>query len=165
MDIFTHLKRMVAEPKVYALTVESSQGQVLYLGVHFSLEEAHVAARDQLESFAPFALKGDTVSIDLWNIMPARQVIAQLIDPSKISVKSPMSDMMSATKRVEKNDHQRKITAIDQIEEMKETKNNLMKKLIEDADISQVEKAKKLIGTSSYRYVVKAIEKKHEKKA
>ena len=44
MDIISNLKREIMEPKVFAVMVRSENAQALYLGVHFSLEEAYSSA-------------------------------------------------------------------------------------------------------------------------
>jgi len=82
VELFDKLKKMIAEPKVYALMVRSDRGSVLHLGVHFSLEEAYAAARTRMQSIATHKV-GEAMDIDLWNCMPARECIVNFFDPSK----------------------------------------------------------------------------------
>ena len=191
MDIFTKLKRTVTEPKIYAVMVESARGQVLHLGVHFSLEEAYSAARQRMEVLAPHS-QGEAMDIDLWNTIPARQAIAQLMDPSwanelvKLPEGAPENPVDShlapvnqgqivagnfppmLQKLLERPGAVQPIatpttipTISDHIKDIKTKKNELMKKLIDDGSISQVEKLKSLLGPYSRRYVLRAIEKKN----
>lgn len=51
-------------------------------------------------------------------------------------------------------------TIEDCVNDMKLVKNDLMKKLIEEADVEKVGKLKSLLGPNSYRYVMGQIEKK-----
>lgn len=83
MELFSKLKKMVMEPKVYSLLVRSARGQVLHIGVHFSLEEAYAAARKRMELLATHK-EGEAMDIDLWNSIPIRDVITQAFDPNKI---------------------------------------------------------------------------------
>jgi hypothetical protein len=180
---------MVSEPKIYAVLVESARGQVLHLGVHFSLEEAYAAARVRMESLTPHS-KGEAMDIDLWNTMPARQAIAQLMDPSWANelVKLPESngetpvDSRVQTGPVEQVDPQKlssmldslflkpateekqpaETTINDYVQGIKTKKNALMKKLIQDGDVAQVEKFKSVLGPYSRRYVLKQIENKNK---
>ena len=183
-DILSKIKRQVLEPKIFTLLVSSAHGQVLHLGVHFSLEEAYAAARKRMELLSPHTQE-EAIEMQLWNSMPARQAIAHIIDPSKAEAlfnpehtqtitpfasgvfvgngKLPplLEDLMKAAKPLIKNSlNDQPTTVIDHIQELKNSKNNLMKKLIEDGDENQVERAKWLLGAYSKRYVLKAIGKK-----
>ena len=72
MDIISNLKREIMEPKVFAVMVRSENAQALYLGVHFSLEEAYSSAVKTLPGWKP----GDNTDIDLWNSMPAKLAVS-----------------------------------------------------------------------------------------
>lgn len=186
MDIFSKLKRMVQEPKIYALTVDSDRGQTLYLGAHFSLEDAFAAARERMEMIIPHGPE-ETLSIDLWNTLSARQAIAQLMDPAWANELVPTQEKrdLSPEERsraaavangdlpssmaalltsfsTNKAGEEKKITLTinDHILSVKETKNLLMKKLIDSESISQAEKLKSLLGPNSLKYVLKEIQKK-----
>lgn len=191
MDI--SLKRAVLEPKIFALMVESARGQVLHLGVYFSLEEAYAAARQRMEILSPLAL-GEAADIDLWNSMSARQVIAQLMDPAKANEliqalpegtpKEPVDNSIGGPtfvvgggsgdiskfpellqKLLKKPGAVAPLvnsTIREQVQDIKTKRNELMKMLIRDGDISRVEELKSVLGSNSYRYVLKAIEKKNK---
>lgn len=75
---------MVLEPKVYTLIVRSARGQVLHLGVHFSLDEAYAVAKMKLGALVPHN-QGEAMDIDLWNAIPARECVAQFFDPNKVA--------------------------------------------------------------------------------
>lgn len=195
MDILSKIKRLVLEPKIYAVLVRSVRGQVLHLGTHFSLEEAYAHARKRMEDLVPHK-PGEAMDIELWNSMPARQAIAQITDPTKIDevmkevtsiqqVITPiangavfdMSELPPIIEELLKNSSPKSITQVkhpvndeiptltDHIQDVKDSKNDLMQKLIDDADIAQVEKVATLLGAHSRRYVLKAIEKKLLKKS
>jgi len=194
MDILLKINKKVSEPKVFVLLVRSARCQVLYSGVHFSLEEAYSVARRKIEALAPHKY-GDAVDIDLWDIIPARQLIAQFLDPSKVNeLISPSSENTSninsnnptnslevtnlppnlylppAIEKILKQADlptQEEIVPIptldDHIQDVKESKNDLMKKLINEGDSIQVEKLKNLLGPYSTRYVLREIDKKAKK--
>jgi len=84
-DLLSKLKRMVVEPKIYAILVTSSRGQILHIGVHFSLEEAYTVARSRMEEFTPHQ-PGEAIDIELWNTMSARQMLTQIIESTQISL-------------------------------------------------------------------------------
>jgi hypothetical protein len=183
---------MVLEPKVYTLLVSSARGQVLHLGVHFSLEEAYSSARKRLEELTPHN-KGDAMDIQLWNSMPARQAIAFITDPTKINEVFPenvqqtitpiahgavlvegfgklppvLEALLNATPTMQAAKapavEEKPPTVTDHIQDLKDSKNDLMKKLIADGDINQVEKIKGLLGSYSRKYVLKEIERKGPK--
>lgn len=200
------IKRAVLEPKVYALIVSSTRGQVLHLGVHFSLEDAYAHARKRLETLA-IHTPGEAMDIQLWNSMPARQVMAHLTEPSKLeelgkalantmplpaettihpiangviiegmgklppileallSMGEQVYPNPTATPVKKENPMETPPTVNEYIQDLKDSKNDLMKKLIDDGDVAQVEKFKGLLGGNSRRYVLKAIEKNALKKS
>lgn len=198
-DLISKLKRMVSEPKIFSLLVSSARGQILYMGVHFSLEEAYTSARKKMESFTEHR-KGESIEIDLWNTIPARQAIAQIVEPIHLDSVFPAPAEATASDTTNKSGHlplpedqiqspvqmvkellnledildkdrikgggqtpsEKKYTASEQVRDVRKSKNDLMKKLIVDGDLDQVDKAKDVLGTSSVRYVKNAIAKKKE---
>lgn len=80
-DLISKLKRKITEPKVFSLLISSMRGQIMYMGIHFSLEEAYAEAKRQMNDFSPLK-DGESVDLDLWNAIPARQVVSQIVDPS-----------------------------------------------------------------------------------
>jgi hypothetical protein len=204
MDISSKIKRTVLEPKVYALLVTSAKGQILHLGVHYSLEEAYSSARQRMEVLAPHDSR-EAVDIQLWNSMSARQVIACLTDPQKVNESNgvdahrtitPMVNgaflvegtgelppiikalldgpttgpafaspvfipEVPETPEVPEEAEQPVITTIDDhIQDVKDSKNDLIKKLIEEGDMAQVDKLKPLLGTYAHRLVLKEIKER-----
>jgi len=168
MEISPNLKQKILEPKIYALIVKSIKGQVLHLGVHFTLEEAYAAACKKMQDFSPHTI-GENIDIDLWNSTPVRQVIVQSLDSGKIDkiVRSYIHDIVSGKIDEEVLFKEEKVPVYtvnrpEEREKVKESKNDLMKKLIETGDITQVEKVKNL-NANSRRYVIEKILKKSKK--
>jgi hypothetical protein len=161
MDIISNLKREIMEPKVFALMVKSENAQALYLGVHFSLEEAYSSAVRTLPGWKP----GDNTDIDLWNGMPARLAVAYLMDSSKIVNMMHAGEEKTTNKKDNTKSKDTTITSTsDFVKNIKDTKNDLIKKLIEDGDVDQVKSMKGLISSYSQKYILDEIEKKNKKK-
>lgn len=186
-----NMKKTVLEPKVYALILKSKCGQSLHVGVHFTLEEAYGAARRRIEKL-PGYKDGDAVDIDLWNTMPGRQAIVELMDPTHLSAvhlevnanqeipfdlkgnpQEALADMPEAVRNLLEGvmagpetfmetimAGAEEDTIEDCVNDMKLVKNDLMKKLIAEANIEQADKLKGLLGSNSYRYVMSEIKKK-----
>jgi len=191
---------MVVEPKVYAMLVSSSRGQILHIGVHFSLEEAYTVARERMDKFTPHKA-GDPIDIELWNTLTARQVLTQIIESSNIDVSKKgdeekpkensvvdrtsfpqaIVDIISADDpvafieqmnnrgmdgvevpiRIRKQmQPKRKVTASDAARGLRRSKNELMKRLIDEGNVEQISKFKDLLDANSQRYILNAIEKK-----
>ena len=200
------IKQLLSEPRVYALIVRSSQMEILHLGIHFSLDEAYSAARRHIENLKGIR-PGEAIDIDLWNSIPAHEVMSQFVNPISVGNVTPVPEgtpteptdrLITATPQSPMDGTfipvfpnlltelppllQTAIGALarnpetptahmpaplppppsikDHIDGMKELKNNLMRRLIEDGDVSKVEEAKILLGPHSSKYVLKAIEKK-----
>lgn len=193
-NLFSNIKRMLIEPKVYALIVSSSKGQTLHLGVHFSLEEAYSVARRKLEQIAVHD-PGEAVDIELWTSSSARQ-ISMTINGADSVQKDNIDDHKSSVKEFSSNDQQDSVIPqsvfaendLDKIpEEIKQIirnitisnsnpknlfletnddamvenpKNDLMKKLIAEGSMFQVNKNKGMLDESSLQYVKSAIRDK-----
>ena len=72
---FFGLKNKEIEPQVFAILVTSTQGNLLHLGVHYSLEEAYFTARERLFNISKN--KNLPVEIDLWNSAPLKNLVKQ----------------------------------------------------------------------------------------
>jgi hypothetical protein len=173
MDILKNIKKEVLEPKIYAILVHSMRGQVLHLGIHFTLDEAYGDACKQLETISPHR-PGEAKDMDMWNTIPIRQVIAGIVDENKIGDLAGFLDNNAeqehlsgfgdtilhsiSSKPIKTNE---KIDSVEQkVENIKNTKNELMQKLIEDGNIKKVEDLKGILDATSRRYVMKKIQAK-----
>lgn len=83
LDLLTKLKKMVVEPKVYSMLVKSVHASLLHVGVHFSWEDAYVAASKRLNTIAVHKT-GEQIDVEYWNSMTVRDVIVQAFDPNKV---------------------------------------------------------------------------------
>jgi hypothetical protein len=191
VDFFPKLKRIISEPKIYSVLVSSAKGQILYLGTHFSLEEAYAAARMKLEALSPHG-PGDAIDIDLWNMISSTQVLlnvldlkemngtkVELIDPNmrpaqeavniegfdnlpsviKELILNPPENYKPIEVEIEINEEEPKKLE-HYVRDLRDSRNVLMKKLIENGDISKVEEFKTLLGSYAKRFVLKAIKDK-----
>ena len=145
---------MTNEPKIYALLVGSIHGEILHIGVHFSLDEAYAAAKVKISTLGAHRPQ-DSVNLELWNTLD----IGFLFEGEKppeipknidIITKDIVTEKFGSTESID-----------DSIRDIKDRKNNLMKKLIEEGDVRQVELVKDILGTNSKRYVIKAIKEKN----
>lgn len=154
---------------------------MLYLGVHFSLEEAYSVARMQMDDFVKHT-PGEPMNIELWNNIPARQLMPQLMDPMKVEVSTPLPigissdipksvtpslvpNLMDAIPRLVGPVHPpRPISVKERVEEMRESKNELMKQLIDSGSLATLNKLRSFLGPNSSKYVLSEIAKKKASK-
>lgn len=148
------IKKSTSESKLFAMIVTSKFGQILYMGTHFSLDEAYSSARRKIESIAPHN-PNDSVDIGLWNSMPARALIESFVDQGQAMIVLPPTGI-----QVELEPEPVSNSVADYVKDIKDSKNDLMKKLIEEGDLEQVEQLKEFLGTYSKRFVIKAIKDK-----
>lgn len=148
------IKKSITEAKMFAMIVTSKYGQILYMGVHFNLDEAYSVARRKIESIAPHN-PNDSVDIGLWNSIPAKVVMEGFLESGSGLMILPATGI-----HVELDSYPVSNSVEDYVKDIKDSKNDLMKKLIEDGDLEQVEKLKDFLGTYSKRFVVKAIKEK-----
>ena len=163
------LKTNISLPKLYSLLVGSVHGESLYLGVHFSLEEAYESARINLENTYIHS-KGESVDIELWNMISVQDIINSAIQQDNDSVEE-ISKLSKPTTTIgvanfsKENPRTETITnnIDDYIKILRDSKNALMKKLIEDGNLDKVEESKSLLDMNSRRYVIKSIKEKNLK--
>ena len=169
MENGARLKRMTYEPKIFALLVSSIHGQILHLGVHFTLEEAYAAAKAKIQSVSVHKI-GDSVDIDLWNVLEMKEIVMNAMEE-----KSPIESSVESLKPTEVGkvanlsetpiivDSPKSAEKIeDYMKSVRDAKNTLMKQLIERGDIDYVPAVRDLLGTNSMRYVLKAIKEKNK---
>lgn len=159
METLPNLRKTLLEPKVFCMVATSLHGQILYMGVHFSLEEAYSAARMKMEGLAPHR-PTDAVDIGLWNMMSAREALAKFVDPIIVPIMTPVTQDTAKAEVKPEEHHPESLQ--DYVEDMRLAKNDLMKKLIEDGDPDKVEEATSLLGANSKRYVLKSIKDKNK---
>lgn len=120
------LRKTFLEPRIYALVLQSKHGSVLHLGIYYSLDEAIDAGKQaffKLTSHKP----EDFISLDIWDSMPGDRVLKAITD-STTSQNVPKA-----------------ISAADQIKMIRASKNKLMKSLIEEKSLGNVELARNLL--------------------
>lgn len=185
------IQKMNLEPKIYSLLVKTPRGNVIHLGIYFTLEDAFSAARVKIEGIDPLK-EGENIDLDLWTSLTAREVMAGLSDPSKADgiATMPFTGITSTSKKLTQNELPEfidfliseiglprkedssttltekevteKLSLKEHVEDMYCSKNNLMKKLISEGDIDKVAKLKSLLGSYSTKYVLSKIEKKKD---
>lgn len=181
MDILSNIKKAVSEAKVYAVLVRSSRGAALHMGIHFSLDEAYASARARMQAMTQHN-PNEAIDIELWNVMSARQVVAQFSDPSSVEEVLKTIQALSPSITEQSNDNGNPLPALfapavqqpkqeapaptkpqgtlrDSVQSVRESRNVLMKQLIAQGDLVLVDKFKELLGPHSSRYVKQAITK------
>lgn len=134
MAVFgSRLKKTAAEPRVYAVVLQAKTGSILHLGVHFSLDEAVHAARESFVRVAP-AQGNEFVNIDIYDSMSGAEVIKALTESVQVQNKKGKN-------------------AIEQIQMIKESKNQLMKMLIEEKNLGYVEKSRNLLTANEKAFI------------
>jgi hypothetical protein len=179
MDILSNISKAIIEPRIYTVLVKSTKGQALHMGVYFSLEEAYSAAVREIPGYK----NGDRADMDLWDSLPARDVIVSILNPIKIEAIENENPLLNEIKKllpmdgeeihiVEKENLPKEIKELidikpmdvnDYIQSMEHSKNILMGKLIESGDVSKANEIKQLIGNISHKYIIKEIEKRNKK--
>ena len=153
-DPNTKIKKAVLEPRFYALLVRSIRGQVLHTGVHFSLDEAYSAARTKMNMMARHN-PGDSVDIELWNCMSAKDCLDQISDNPIQEQSRPVESIVK--KEPVKNPEK---TIKDTVKELHKAKNDLMKSLINQGNIDDVKKIGAVLNNNEKRLVIKKIEER-----
>lgn len=188
MDI-SRIKKVAAEPSVYAIIIRSTLGQALYLGVHFTLDEAYLSAQKKFETLGS-GIAGEITNLEIWSSLAARDILAQFVEPGnieafinsiidpgsgtpitgaegfashimKIAVKNKDYKNVSSAARKAENLPSVDIdnSVEDYVISAKAAKNALMKKIIEGGDASKIDKLKSVLNSYDRRYLADTIEK------
>ena len=168
MESETKFKKSSFEKKVYTLLVSSAHGQILHIGTHFTLEEAYSVARTKMQVL--FAHNpGESINIEMWNNLDIKEIISSAVDDGKSIIETviessrptEIADMANLSSVSQIKKELPLLEGSDYIREIKNSRNALMKKLIEDGDLEKVEEAKDVLGQNSKRYVLKSIKEKN----
>lgn len=170
MDENIKLKKFSYEPKVYCLLVSSAHGQILHIGVHFTLEEAYSAARAKMQTLFVHGI-GESIEIEMWNNMDIKEILDKSLENGKSQIEAMVESMtpgpeggianLSNISQIKKENIPVSPEICDYIKNIKDSKNALMKRLIDEGDIQKVEEARDVLGVYSKRYVLKSIKEKN----
>lgn len=69
------VKKTDIDPKVYGLMIKSTFGSMIYMGVHYSLEDAFLYAKRKMASSLGEDLSQRNVTLDMWTIQTAAEVL------------------------------------------------------------------------------------------
>lgn len=125
--------------QIYAIVVSSKNGVILHLGVHYSLDEAYSAARDQLYAYTPHK-PNMSVDIDFWATMSPVSIARAL-------VKGSIEDFALPTP-IEKEK-----SLSDQIKDAKQQKNAIMKSILLKKDLGLLREAKPLLSRTEVKFI------------
>lgn len=159
MKILPKLKRLFMEPQVYALVLESRKGSLLHLGVHYSLDEAVAAATPGLVK-----LTGDPESVDMrvdmWTKLKPETVLKALLTPEAMSQTSvdsgadkPVTPAINAPRTLDET-----------VQRFRESKNTLMRSLIERGDSRAVAAMKDVLSEPERKLIMEKIQNRPLKK-
>ena len=141
------LRSLRREPKVYAVVLHSSQGSILHLGIHHSLDEAVEAATPTLMSTGT-PIPDENASIDMWTSLEGSQVVETMIE-----FKVPGLNVSDQAEEKVSNP----LSTSDRIEQFKSTKNSLMKALIKEGSLSDIKKTGTLLNSSEKKLIMAKI--------
>jgi hypothetical protein len=157
------IKSALKEPKVYALVVNSMEGGILHLGIHHSLEEAIEATGPAVQAGGG-PVSGGVPQIEMWTALDGADVVrsmvdfqpADLKDEKKIQIKKKSLKRPVAVRPKNMKDH---------IDTLRKTKNELMKSLIKDGTLGDVDKTESLLSDAEKKLITQRIKarKKNEK--
>ena len=156
-DLTGKFNKGTTESKIYALVVRSEFGESLYMGIHFSLDEAFKEARKDLDII--FKHSKDDVSIDLWTYLDARKVLQGVLEPGVVIPDfSDLNKQYQAIKTKEsaptpKPQPPRKPTLQEMAKRMKDVKSSLMRQIIETGDEKTLDDMKRMFSNYEVRYM------------
>jgi hypothetical protein len=143
-ELFGKLQTETKEPSVYALYMITHSAEQLYLGIHYSLEEAYLAGKKKMLAIMPDGLKDEPISFDLWSVIPAREVLKEFFDakPVRFISDEERKNILQAFKKglfsIEKSPSERFNDTVH------EEKNKMIKELIESKDEEKIKKNSKI---------------------
>lgn len=164
------IKKQVFEPSVYAMTVRYSGGEILYVGVHYSMDQAYHAARERLTELHNPDPR-ESVEIDLWTAIQGSKVIADLLDPSSVSVEAVnnmLEQIVTHEQEIIKPTTKKKIPHTSGsskiiIEKPKNTKDELIKKLIDNGNRAAIEKLGDVLTENEKTFIIDQIKNNAKK--
>lgn len=147
-DNLAGLKRMVVDPKIYALVVRTNKMAVLHVGVYYSLDEAFraVKTRAMEESKSKDATK---LGLDLWmwEVLPADSVLKKFFGSSfstDFLITKDLSTVDTSSPAVSTSEYAKQVYGM---------KNELMKRIIDNKDEAALEEAKSFLSDAELKLI------------
>lgn len=139
------------EPKVFGVMVRAGNHVNIYVGVHFSLEEAFGEAKRRFIPELPPNKANQTIDLELFVGIPAGEIIKQICDVTEVA---------NITEQVDTP-----VGIVSHIEAIKESKNQLMKHIIATGDKASLSGARGILNTRDIKFIEAKIEKNQNTKA
>lgn len=130
-------------PKVYSIVVSSKRGTILHSGIYRSLDDAYISARKDLCAYTPHK-DIDGVEIDFWTTMDIHSVLGKLGVQEVTAISAPVVARPQII--VEK-------TVSEQIKDVKQQKNVIMKNILLKKDLGLLKEAKPLFSKAEMKYI------------
>lgn len=142
----TIIHRRTVKPKIYAIVVRGHKGSVLHMGIYTSLDDAFVAAKNEIGSLTHDQDRG-LANIDTWVTLELEQVLAMMnggIAPT------PNGPLLPAGREKPK-------AIKEQIESLKTQKNDIMKHIIESGDVAVMKQARTILSKNEIEFVTQSL--------
>ena len=158
------VKRFFAEPKIYALLLQTAGGGVLHLGIHYSLDEAVNAAIPMLNKTTDFQA-GDHMTIEMWSSLSGKDAVSTIMNVDQMREDLIIQMMTNPTKTKGVTLPDIPTTVDTQIKACLNAKNDLMKTLISIGNLTELRKSLKFLNKAEQALVKNKItQRKNEKK-
>jgi len=131
-EILNNLPKQNIEPSVFSLLVMSDKGEELYVGVHYSLEEAFSKAKGS----------EGTKTLELWNKIPLKQLFTDATRLGTLSIESTPTGMGKEVDKI--------LQLLNGIGEIKEGKVQVMKIVNGVSTPSTLDEIKQTLTKKSY---------------
>lgn len=145
---FEKLKRMVMDPKVYALVVKTNRMAILHVGVHYSLDEAFAAVKQRAlnESKTKDLAKLD-IDMWMWEVMPAPAILARFFG-KEIMPQAFLTQDLSTGAPV-----QPEVSTAEYAKKVYAMKNELMKRIIDTKDLTALAEAETFLTETELKLI------------
>lgn len=158
LGIIPKLRRMLLDPQLFALVLESRKGAVLHLGIHYSLDEAIRAATPGLLRMAPHKPE-DKVGVELWTSLSGEAVINGLLSAEGLKeITIPVANDSKG------KSEEKPLSPTARIKAIRDHKNNLMKELIETGDAEAVKSTGGILSKHEQALILEKIAGKEKEK-
>ena len=139
VDILNKVRTALVEPKVFGVMIRSGNHVNIYVGVHYSLEEAFGEAKKRFIPELPSNKAAQAIDLELFVGIPASEIIKQMCDMTeghKLETHTPAAVELSS-----------------QIDAIKESKNQLMRSIIATGDQTALSGTRGILNTRDIKFV------------
>lgn len=159
-DLFTKIKRRLIEPKIFAIVVRTRSLSLLHVEVHYTLEDAFLAAKQKLYDSLPDDKKSEHIEMFLFNSLATQQFLPKFYgeEATQIALAQKPSEAGATA-----SEEEPPLSGEELVSQVVEGKDALMRTIIDESNLSLLRSVRQFLTTNEIKFIKDQIKAKESK--